>query len=898
MKRLSFSLAALILASSGRAAAQAPPEDAPTTNALPRGAGGAVLKPQDKAPADAGKAPDVTMPRPRNYTPPAYPPEAEKAGLEAQVTLTLDIDKQGKVTKAVVAEPAGHGFDEAALEAARKLEFEPARKADGTPFAARIRYRYSFTLTRAPAQAQKEQKSTAVLSGAVLASGGDVAIAGAKVVLGPGNIETTTDEKGAFTFPDLAPGKYTISVRAPGYQGLDVAEEVSAGEATEVKYRLLPSGGALEVSVRGDRPPREVVKRTLEQREIARIPGTNGDALKSLQSLPGVARPPGVLGVLIVRGSAPQDTQTFIDGTPVPLIYHFGGLSSVVPTEVLEKIDFYPGNFSTEYGRVQGGIVDVGLRNPRSEYHGLAQIDLIDARLMFEGPIPGLKGWNFLAAGRRSYVDAWLGPTLKAAGAGVTQAPVYYDYQFMVATNPTPDSSFRVAFFGSDDALKLLIDTPAGNDPGLTGNVGLHTAFMRLQTRYQNNLPNGDKINAVISFNRDNIDFGLSSLYFLLDVRSVSGRFEYTKKLTKGMILDAGIDMQAGYYDVNVRLPAPPAPGQPPQGPFSTRAPTEQHLRGAAYQPAAYAEMEISPDPRVRVVPGVRLDYFGITKEYTFSPRVNARFDIKKEFPRSTVKGGVGLFHQPPQFQEVSTAFGNPKLKSNRSIQYSLGFEQELTRQVTASVEGFYKQLDGLVVGSASPSGASIEYGNTGTGWVVGSELLLKYKPDSRFFGWLAYTISRSVRRDSPDAAERLVPFDQTHILTVLGSYRLGNGWEIGARFRLVSGNLVSPYVCNPLSSTCDPARTNALFNGGSGTYVPIPLGGPASERLPLFHQLDIRVDKQWKFKRWQLSAYLDVQNAYNQANIEAIGYNFNFTGRSYVAGLPILPSIGVRGEF
>jgi len=34
--------------------------------------------------------------------------------------------------------PAGDGFDEAALEAAQKLAFEPARKADGTPFAARF----------------------------------------------------------------------------------------------------------------------------------------------------------------------------------------------------------------------------------------------------------------------------------------------------------------------------------------------------------------------------------------------------------------------------------------------------------------------------------------------------------------------------------------------------------------------------------------------------------------------------------------------------------------------------------------------------------------------------------------------------------------------------------------
>src|SRR5207253_1939564 len=83
--------------------------------------------------------------------------------------------------------------------------------------------------------------------------------------------------------------------------------------------------------------PYEGTRRTIERREIERIPGTNGDALRSIQNLPGVARPPGIFGALLIRGSGPQDTQTFIDGIYVPIIYHFGGLSSVVPTELLSK---------------------------------------------------------------------------------------------------------------------------------------------------------------------------------------------------------------------------------------------------------------------------------------------------------------------------------------------------------------------------------------------------------------------------------------------------------------------------------------------------------------------------------------------------------------------------------
>jgi hypothetical protein len=178
--------------------------------------------------------------------------------------------------------------------------------------------------------------------------------------------------------------------------------------------------------------------------------------------------------------------------------------------------------------------------------------------------------------------------------------------------------------------------------------------------------------------------------------------------------------------------------------------------------------------------------------------------------------------------------------------------------------------------------------------------VLIKYKHSENdpFFGWVAYTLSRSARTDGPGQVEHLIQYDQTHILTVIGSYQLGHGWEFGARFRLTSGNLITPNVCDKSSADCDPNRTGSLFHAPSGVYTPIPFAGTFSERLPLFHQLDLRIDKSWQFSKWTLSAYLDVQNVYNHANSEGLQYNFNFTTRQYVSGLPILPSLGLRGEF
>jgi len=126
--------------------------------------------------------------------------------------------------------------------------------------------------------------------------------------------------------------------------------------------------------------------------------------------------------------------------------------------------------------------------------------------------------------------------------------------------------------------------------------------------------------------------------------------------------------------------------------------------------------------------------------------------------------------------------------------------------------------------------------------------------------------------------------FDQTHILTVIGSYRLGRGWEAGLRFRFVTGNPTTPVA-------------GAALNGDQGTYTQIP-GAANSTRVDPFHQLDIRIDKTWTFSRWNLNLFLEVLNVYNNTNPEGVQYNYNFTQSQTVGGIPFFPNLGLRGEF
>ncbi len=629
-----------------------------------------------------------------------------------------------------------------------------------------------------------------------------------------------------------------------------------------------------EVTVRGSRPSREATRVTVSRDEIDHIPGTGGDALRSIQNLPGVARPPPYSGLLIVRGSAPEDTNIFLDGTSIPLAFHLGGLSSIVPSELLERIDYYPGNFSVVYGRGTGGMIDIAIRKPKSDkLHGLAQVDFIDARVLAEGPI-AKTGWNFAIGARRSWIDAWLGPVLKAAGVGVSTAPRYYDYQAILQHDFSSKSSFQLTLIGSNDGLEILNSYPDAARPIFSGTVNFDTNFFVAQARYETRFTPAMSLKTMLSYKHTDIDFGLGVNYLRIITNPVALRTELTQRISPHVTQHTGIDFGYGPYSVRVRFPQFRAPGEPAGAP--NQVPLETRNSGAFLQPAVYSEWELTLWRGSRIVPGLRVDYNSQTGTWDTSPRIIVRQDLTSSPYRTTIKGSTGLFFQPPQPPQTDAVFGQSGLKSIRSVSSSIGLEQELSSQIDASIDFYYKALDRLITPKA---------GNSGEGRVFGAEMLVRYKPDARFFGWLSYSLSRSERRDFPDKPLHLFQYDQTHILTVLGSYKVAPGWQVGARFRLVSGALYTPNTYGPYDAT-------------SGSELSVAAYPPFGSRMPAFHQLDVRADRTWEFKSWKLRLYLDIQNVYYAKNPEGLSYNFNSTKSSYVTGLPILPSLGLRGEF
>src|SRR5262249_13652031 len=162
----------------------------------------------------------------------------------------------------------------------------------------------------------------------------------------------------------------------------------------------------------------------------------------------------------------------------------------------------------------------------------------------------------------------------------------------------------------------------------------------------------------------------------------VDGRSEVRANATRGITAAVGFDVLAGFYDIRYQIPPFPPDGQAP-GPTFAGQKVELTANGSVARPGAYAVFELAPFDTLKLIPSVRVDYPTDAKQWTADPRLAARFDVSPGFPRTTIKGGVGIYHQPPQFQEL--LFGShPGVITGRH--YGLGFEQELSRAVEVSV--------------------------------------------------------------------------------------------------------------------------------------------------------------------------------------------------------------------
>lgn len=718
-------------------------------------------------------------------------------------------------------------------------------------------------------------------------------VAGAIVTLG-GELYAT-DDAGAFTIA-VRPGTYTLVISAPFLVTLEQRVTI-AGDAElrfEVDAATDAGGERIEIVDIAPTAPGE----TRVDAKLARAVPGGGDAGKVVQSLPAVARPPTGSSEIVVWGAAPRDTRVFVDGVPVPALYHVGGYRAAVGNDLVADIRLSPAAFGAARGRAIGGVIDIGTDDPARVPRVRAQLDPLDASLAGRGTLGPIE---IAAAARYSLldraIDAIADPRELAPNAPL---PRWADAQLVARGALTERAVLSGWVIGALDALDRTL---ASDDPATEVREAVTQRWLRAQVTVRRETARGHD-SATLWFGRDvaRDAFAFGMIPASHDARAWVGgaRAQQELRLAAPVSLAIGADVdaeraalsRAGSLSIPAREGDPHIFGQPPGDDVASDRWTATTL-----DVAGHAALDVRAG-RITATLGGRadawlLDASRLTPRVGTTPGIGTQTITQTLDPRGSIAVKLtdatlvrldgGRYHQARAASDASAVFGTPALGLERAWHATAGAQYQAA-PFAIEAAAYARWLADLVARDLAvtpPLAATLT--QLGAGRVLGVQLTARLVGWRGVSGWLSYTLSRSTRRDAPEVAERLFDHDQTHGLVAIAGWERGP-WTLGGRVRFASGEPRTGVV-------------GAFVDTRSGRFQPIR-GPHNGERLPAYVAADVRAERRFVLaSRTRAAIYLELQNLTNRANAEEIIYSADYAQKAYLTSLPLLAIAGVRIE-
>lgn len=695
------------------------------------------------------------------------------------------------------------------------------------------------------------------------------------LVVGLG-IGASTDANGNFLITQVPPGIYRLQASFLGYK-TELTPEYRVNHVTPyVQIELEEENASLnEVVVTASPfqkvPESPVSLRVIGLQEIEKAPGANRDISKVVQNYPGVAFSPiGYRNDLIVRGGGPSENRFFLDGVEIPNINHFstqgasGGPVGLIDADLIRSVKFYSGAFPADKGNALSSVLDFSLRDGDMERNSLkATLGASEVSLSSNGHI-GNKT-SYLVSVRQSYLQALF------KILGLPFLPAYTDASFKIKTRFDSHNELTLLGLGGIDRMKLnlgiegedaeymLSYLPEINQETYTvGGVYRHYSQRHVQSivlsqSYLNNRNVKYRDNDESS--EENLTLRLGSIE-----QETKLRMENTSSWSVWKV-KAGFDLNYSHYKSNEYRKV-----------FANALREyDYHTDLSLWRWGMFASVDYAaPDKSFTASMGVRTDgnnYSDKMKELwrQLSPRLSVSYRLVEGL---TLSGHVGLYYQLPSYTALGFK-GEEGEYVNRHLDYisvsqeSLGLSWTPNENMELSVEGFYK-LYGHMPFSLSDqiplSCKGNDYGTIGNealsseakGRSYGVELMFKWLLTQKLNLSSSLTIFKSEFKDGEQGSYVPSAWDNRFILNMSGTYNFPKHWSLGAKVSCIGGSPYTPYDVEK-SSLVEAWNVQGRAYYDYSRYN--------QERLPVFGQLDVRVDKTFYLKKCMLGFYLDIQN-------------------------------------
>ncbi len=739
-------------------------------------------------------------------------------------------------------------------------------------------------------------------------------VSGATVMLLQAEEMAESDKDGRVHFKDV---QYpdTLKILAPGY--LLHQEPVAAGKPRREIYLDLPltEGEGMKVTI--DRVPQTVSKFTLSREELRGAPGTGGDPLKVIRSLPGVVVGGPGGGQLYVRGSGDGDSAVWADRQQLSYLFHWAdilGFNSTINRSLVQDFNAFLGGFPVEYPDRLGAMLDVQTRPPKNKrLYQTYRVATNEAALLLEGPLdkPGGRESGYISA-RQSYLD-WIvsSKTLNEAAdsedISIVLVPRYYDYQG-AWRQELDDGHVAVQLFAAGDELEIDIKQ-AKTDPDLVGRLGVRQDYRSVGANWQRRLGQGWSSIGAIYVLRDKTyqtlgtDGAGQPLFLDIVSDNVVLQPELRRESASGQTA-MGIQLVRGTSPVDVYITRQPSETDPN---FNLTREEKYRLKevfkGTGLAP--YVKQRVNFGPWTTEA-GLRYSHLQISDGIdmrAWSPRGMLEYRFHG---RLSAHGSWGLYHQQPRPADMVKTFGNPRLGYQRAEHRIVGLKHQPRDNWYILAEAYDKRLSKLVV-QVEDADPPDNYFNRGRGRAWGFDLLVRREYAARRMGWMSYSYGHSRRENTITGERYAFNGDQRHTLSLVWRQPMWGGWrkwDWGFRLHAHSGQPYTPVVgrtkfCRDENDVC--SDQNRIVDRQDVFWQPV-YADFNSGRLPWGYQLDFRIDREIRYPKATTTFYVDLQNVTFAANV--LGYDY---GDEYekvdnpdeATSIPfVLPFIGVEVTF
>jgi len=696
------------------------------------------------------------------------------------------------------------------------------------------------------------------------------------------NIGAVSDLDGKFIFNGVEPGFKKLEASSVGYENY-ISEDflVTNAKTVFVNLPMVETSVKLdEVVVRASPFVRDqespVSLRRLNISEIERNPGSNRDISKVIQSLPGVAVTPAQRNDVIVRGGGPSENTFFLDGIEIPTINHFstqgasGGPVGIINVDFIREVNFYSGAFPSNKGNALSSVIDFRMVDPNpGKWNFRGTFGATDLGFTANGPLAENSGLIFSV--RRSYLQ-FLFDAL-----GLPFLPTYNDVQFKYKLNIDKKNQLILIGLGALDknVLNTGIENPDEEQQYILGFLPANNQWSYTIGGVYRHFANNGYHTVALSRNylrneslkyQDNIEEDTLKTFDYNSTETENKlRYEYTGKAS-----DWNYNLGAGLMLSN----------------FTNNTFQKFYINGNVQNVNRLADLDLWNwnmfgqvsrgflKERLTLSLGVRLDANNYSSTMNnmlkqFSPRFSASYALTEKW---FVNANTGRYYQRPSYTTLGfTDNDGVYVNKENGLKYIsvdhivAGVEFRPDEQSKVTLEGFYKFYNNYpfsVQDSVSIASKGADFGVYGSEEVVSTDKGQAYGFEvfaraTDFFGFntiLSYTF---VRSRFEDKTGEYIPaaWDNKHILNFTLMKRLKKNWNIGGKWRFVGGAPYTPY---------DEEKSSyvAAWDVHGGPYLDYSKFNTL--RLGSFHQLDVRVDKQYFFDNWSLMVYVDIQNLYN----------------------------------